>query len=968
MRFVKPFAYFSLSLLLPLLFGCAGPSIAVKEVSPARGQWVEQTLRSLTLEEKVGQMIMSRAYGYYYGSRSDEYRRIEDLVRRRKIGGLVVFQGDVVETPMVLNRLQSLASIPLLVGSDCEWGTAMRIRRGTRFPEDMALGATRDTTLAFRVGMAVGSEMRALGMHQDYAPVVDVNRNPLNPVINTRAFGERADLVASMAGAYIRGLQSEHILATAKHFPGHGDTDVDSHLSLPVVSHSRTQLDSIDFVPYRSAVRRDVASVMIGHLEVPSIEQGAPVPATLSESVIGGVLRHDLGFGGLVVTDAMEMGALVNSFGADSAAVRAVAAGADMLLLVPDEDAAVNAITAAVRSGRIPAETIDRAVRNILSVKWDMGLSRKRSVPVDSVAAIVGSPEHLALAKEVARRSITVLSNDGVLPLTRFEGKRLLNLIVADAEHYRTEIHRTSSPWPNEDVGDYLTMQIRRRSAVVTTVRIDPSSDEIDFKHLITQAERSDVILCSVFSKARSGSGQFGLPAELVHIVDTMRLLHKPHVLVAMGSPYVISAFGGWDAYVCAYSDCEVSTEAVAEALYGEIPVGGKSPVSIPNMFVYGDGLNIPQAALRRDPPEANGFNRDSLARVDTIIARAIRDGAFPGAQVLIGRNGAIVYDKAFGGLTYAPESPRVTLSTMYDLASLTKVVATTTAVMRLCDEGKLRLGDRLVDILPACDNHGKDKITIRNLLLHNGGLPPFKRLFLTCTSPEQVLDSVYQTEMIYRTGDSTVYSDFDFILLGKIVEKLSGVSLDRYVDSVFFEPLGMTRTMYTPPASYLGNIAPTEYDSVYRKRLVQGIVHDENAYALGGVSGHAGLFATASDLAVFLQMLMNGGSYAGVRYLNPETVRLFTTKETPSSTRLLGWDTKTVTGYSTAGTLFGPQSFGHTGFTGTSLWVDPDRNLFVIFLTNRVHPTRANSKIARVRPELHDAVVRAITSELATR
>ncbi len=921
----------------------------------------------MTLEEKVGQMIMSRAYGYYVNSRSDEYRRLEDLVRRRKIGGLVVSQGDVYETPLLLNRLQAMAKVPLLIGSDCEWGTAMRIRRGTRFPEDMALGATRDTALAYRVGQAVAREMRALGMHQDYAPVVDVNRNPLNPVINTRSFGERPGLVAAMAGAYVAGLQSRRILATAKHFPGHGDTDVDSHLSLPVVSHSRAELDAVDFVPYRAVFQRDVASVMIGHLEVPAIEGSQPLPATLSENVIGGVLRRDLGFGGLVVTDAMEMGALVNSFGPDSAAVQAVAAGADILILVPDEDAAVNAIASAVRAGRIPVERIDQALHNILSAKWDLGLSEKRSVSTDSVAAIVGAPEHLALAKQVARQSITVLADNGDLPLTQYAGRKLLNIIVADIENYRTEIHRTSTPWPNEPAGDYMTSQIRRRTAVVSTIRIDPSSNEIDFRHLIAQAEKSDVILCSIFSKARGGSGQFGLPPDIVRVIDTLRFLHKPHVLVAMGSPYVISAFGGWGTYVCGYSDCEATSEAVVEALFGEIPVHGKSPVSIPNMFVYGDGLNIPQSSLRRDPPEAVGFNRDSLSRLDTLLQRAVGDGAFPGAEVVVGRNGAVVYDKAFGSLEYTPASPRVNLSTMYDLASLTKVVATTTAVMRLYDEGKLRLDDRLVDLLPECNNHGKEKITVRNLLLHNGGLPPFKRLFLTCTSAGQVLDSVYQTEMIYPTGDSTVYSDFDFILLGKIVEKLSGVPLDRYVDSVFFQPLGMTRTMFTPPASYLNNIAPTEYDSLFRKRLVWGVVHDENAFALGGVSGHAGLFSTASDLAVFLQMLMDGGTYEGVRYLNPQTVRLFTTKESPASTRLLGWDTKSMTGYSTAGSLFGPQSFGHTGFTGTSLWVDPDRNLFVVFLTNRVHPTRLNTKISRVRPDLHDAVVRALT-EMGTR
>jgi CubicO group peptidase (beta-lactamase class C family) len=297
----------------------------------------------------------------------------------------------------------------------------------------------------------------------------------------------------------------------------------------------------------------------------------------------------------------------------------------------------------------------------------------------------------------------------------------------------------------------------------------------------------------------------------------------------------------------------------------------------------------------------------------------------------------------------------------MYDLASLTKVIATTSAVMRVYDEGKLHLDDRLIDYLPQCNNHGKQGITIRNLLLHNGGLPPFKRLFLTCSSAQQALDSVYQTEMTYPTGDSTVYSDFDFILLGKVIEKITGGTLDRYVDSVFFVPLGMTRTMYRPAASLWENLAPTEYDSIVRKGVVRGTVHDENAFILGGVSGHAGLFATASDLAIMMQMLMNGGTYGGVVYLKPETVRMFTTKQAGAGTRALGWDTKTMNGYSSAGSLFSDRSFGHTGFTGTSIWVDPSKNLFVIFLTNRVYPTRANEKIKAIRPKVHDAVMRAL-------
>jgi CubicO group peptidase (beta-lactamase class C family) len=340
-------------------------------------------------------------------------------------------------------------------------------------------------------------------------------------------------------------------------------------------------------------------------------------------------------------------------------------------------------------------------------------------------------------------------------------------------------------------------------------------------------------------------------------------------------------------------------------------------------------------------------------------MLKAMKDSAFPGGQVVVVKNGVMVMNKSFGRLEYADTSSTITETTMYDLASLTKVIATTSAIMKLYEEGKLSLDEVVVKYLPEFGVRGKEKITIRNLLLHNSGLPAFQPL-LMCKSAEEVLDSVLSSSLIYKTGDSTVYSDFGFITLGKIVERITGVSLDRYVDTAFFKPLGMMHTMFNPPESLWMNIAPTEYDSLWRKKLVRGTVHDERAEMLNGVSGHAGLFSTASDLAIFMQMLMNGGRYNGKQFLHSETIELFTRRQ-KKSTRALGWDSKTMTGYSSAGTLFGEKSFGHTGFTGTSIWADPEKKIFVILLTNRVYPTRNNSKITKIRPAVHDAVMNAL-------
>ncbi len=954
-----------LALLMVILGGCSHQPVTMKHetipsVAKTKAEWVEETLAKLSLEERISQMVMSRVYGYYFSTGSDQYNLMHHLVSEHKVGGLIFFQGDVYETAEMIQRCQEWADVPLLIASDFEWGAAMRIRRATRFPEAMAVGATRDTLLAYEMGRIIGEEAKAMGIRQDFAPVADVNVNPENPVINTRSFGEDPYLVAAMGSAFTSGIQDAGVLATAKHFPGHGDTHVDSHIDLPSVDVTKGRLDSVELVPFKSMIQRGVSSVMVAHVTIPAIDATKGLPSTLSKPIVTNLLKESLGFKGLVVTDALDMGAVVKAYGSDSTAVKAVLAGADILLVLPNEDSAIEALVEAVQSGSIPQSRIDYSVRKILGYKYDLGLASNRYTDLKNIREVVASAEHLSVAKNIARKSITVLKNDSVLPLMKTP-KKLLNLVVADAESYRTEVNRNGYPWANEPVGNYLTAQLKKRLNNVEQILIDPRSNTIDFDSILVRAKKADKILMPIFSKAGSGAGMFGDSSELRVLFDSLMTLKKPVIVVAMGSPFVLSDIPNANAYLCTYSDCEISTEALVEALFGEIPTSGKLPVTISEEFNFGKGIELTQSLLRKDKPESVGFNTDSLALVDSVINKAIRDAAFPGAEIAIIKDGALVYTKSYGHQTYSVGSPEIINQTMYDLASLTKVVATTSAVMKLYDEHKLSLDDLVTKYIPEFDNHGKGKITIRNLLLHNAGLPAFKRLFITCKSPKEILDSVYQTELIYQPGDSSVYSDFGFITLGKLVENISGVSLDKYVQETFFKPLGMSKTMFTPAESLWMSIAPTEFDSSFRKRLVQGVVHDENAYSLNGVSGHAGLFSTASDLSILMFMLMNKGSYNGVQYINPETITLFTTKQGIRYTRGLGWDTKTVNGYSSAGTLFNEKSFGHTGFTGTSIWCDPVRNLSVIFLTNRVYPTRANTKISAVRPAVHDAIVKAL-------
>ena len=949
---------------LELPSGARASGIAPR-AGPAAADWsapgaIDSIIASLTLEEKVAQMIMVRAYGHYYSLDSDGFRRLARLVETWKVGGIIMAQGDVYEEAMLTNRLQRLARIPLLVGADFERGIAMRVRRGTPFPDAMAVGATRMPELAYRMGRAIGDEARALGVHQNYAPVADINTNPSNPVINTRAFGDDPALVQAMVAAFVRGTTSARVIATVKHFPGHGDTGSVSHLELPTLDLSRGRLDSVELSSFRTAIDNGVGSVMIAHLAVPALDS-LGLPASLSRTMIEDVLRQRLGFTGLVVTDAMGMQAIARHFRPDTAALLAARAGIDLILVPPDEDAAAVAIVQAVRRGEISEERINASVRRILQAKQWLGLDRQRFVDPDSIATTVATRAHRGLAMEICRNAVTLVRNTGgLLPLSANGRGRMAPILISDTEDNRTEVNRPGYPWPSEPYGQYFLQLLRRRTGGVEPFRLTPASTPSDIDAALTTVKKADVALVCMFVKVRTSSGKIGLPDDLQRFYDQVQEMRTPLAVCLFGTPYIATQFPKARAILCAYGDNEDQMEASAEALFGEIPVRGKLPVTLNAAMPIGTGLELPQSQLRRDDPAAAGFNADDLAHVDEIVERAIADSAFPGAQVAIIRDGMLVYSRSFGALTYEPGSRPVDASTLYDCASLTKVVATTTAMMRLYDLKKFNLDDPVGTYLPEFSRGEKSAMTIRHLLLHQSGFPPFRQLWKICPDSLSAIDSVAATPLVARPGDTTIYSDLGMITLGRLVEKLGGMPLDAYVRREFFDPLRMGNTMFRPDTSLRERIAPTEVDSAWRRKLVQGTVHDENAALLGGVAGHAGLFSTASDLAVFMQMLLNRGAYGGRRFISEGTIYEFLARRAQGQERWLGWDMWSFK-ESSAGSLFSPTSFGHTGFTGTSLWADPGKNLAVIVLTNRVFPTRANLRLLRVRPVLHDAVMHSL-------
>jgi beta-N-acetylhexosaminidase len=935
----------------PLSFSVAGPFPS----------WVDSTLGSLSLQEKVAQLVMARAFGHYMSASSEEYERLVNLVTVQHVGGLAVFQGDVYESAVLLNRLQGLSRVPLLVAADYERGITMRTRRGTAFPDAMAFGATRNPDFAYAAGRAMAREARAIGVHQNFAPVADINNNPSNPVINTRSFGEDPQLVSTMAGAFIRGLNDGGVISTVKHFPGHGDTGVDSHLDLPVLRFSRARLDSLELAPFRHAVRQGVMSVMIAHLEVPALDPTPGLPVSLSPMVITGLLKGEMGFRGLVITDAMDMRGLVRGFPAAEAAVRALKAGVDILLLPDGERVAIDGITAAVRRGEISEARIDSSVRKILMAKQWLLLDEHPFADIDHIPEVVGSRENRLLARQIARSAITVARNDSaLLPLQPYPKRRVVSVIISDTEDNRTEVNRPGSQWPNEPFGAYFMQQLRRRAGSVESHKLTPSSTLASFDSVLSRIARADLVLLPLYVKVRTASGSIGVPENLLPFLAGLRASGKPVVLIALGNPYAVAAFPTATAVLCSYGDSEPLVEATVEALFGEIDVTGRLPVTIPGLFPFGAGLQMIRTELRTDDPIVAGFQSARLAAVDSIVLAAIRDSTFPAAQVAVVKDGIIVLNRAYGTYTYDRSSPEIDPSTLFDLASVTKVVATTAAVMKLYDQKRLRLDDHVSQYLSAFGSGPKEAVTISQLLTHTAGFPPFRNLRELSSTPQAALDSALATPLVAPPGDTTIYSDLGMIALGAVVEQITGQPLDAYVRQEFYEPLKMINTTFRPSPAVWSQTAPTEFDSLWRKMLVRGTVHDENAAMLGGVAGHAGLFSTASDLAIFMQMIMNGGTYGGRRYLGDTTVALFTRRSAPGSSRGLGWDAKSTLG-STAGAFFSGTSFGHTGFTGTSIWADPERNLFAIFLTNRVCPTRANMKITRVRPAVHDAVIQAL-------
>ncbi len=929
---------------------------------------IESTLAGMSVEQRAGQVLMVRAFGEYYPADADARRELVSLVQKLGLGGVILFRSQVYEAAALLNDLQTAAAdaghLPLVMAADFEWGADFRIDGAVPFPTAMAVGATYDPAAAEWMGRASARDARALGVHWIFAPVADVNVNPRNPVINVRAFGEDPDHVGQMVAAFVRGAQQGGVLATAKHFPGHGDTAVDSHIALPVLDHDNRRLQAVELAPFRAAIDAGVASIMTAHIAVPALTADSRLPATLSYAVLTDLLRMQLDFRGLVVTDAMEMGGISRRWWSGQAAVESLVAGADVVILSPNPRAVHAAIVRAVERGDLSAERLDGAVRAVLRAKARLGLRRGEvASPFAALVQNFAPASDLARSQDASDHAVTLLRDrNGLLPLDARDWNSVVVVGVSDNDQ----------PAPTAA----LVSALRGPLASVTSRSIDGRTRGDEAAAIVTAASKAKVLILAVRVRIRSSTGRIALPRRQAQYAAMLADLDVPTIVAALGSPYAAAAFPQASTILTSYGWSDTLQRAVARAVTGEIAITGRLPVSVPGLYPVGHGEQRVALVARLAPPADVTYGAPAAESVDgsdmdltaaaAALQRSVEAGAFPGAVFAVGHRRRLVGLGAVGKMSYDEDALPMPVDALFDLASLTKVLATTPVAMRAVERGNLRLDYPVEALVPEFQGTGKSSVTIRHLLTHTSGLPAYVEFFRE-HAPEDagtevraaVLERIFTAELEAPPGSRYAYSDLGIVLLGEALSRALGEPFDEFATREIYEPLGMHDTMWNPPASELERIPPTEYDA-WRGTMVHGTVHDENAYAMGGVSAHAGLFSTASDLAVYAQAMLNLGSYDHQRVLRRSTIDRWRRPQdiVAGSSRGLGWDTARG---SQRWSMFDATAYGHTGFTGTSVWIDPTRALFVVLLTNRVHPTRENQRHIDARVEFHREVVRAI-------
>ena len=966
-------------------------------------KWVDSVFNSLSLDEQIAQMIMIAAYS----NRGPEHEEeIADIIKKYEIGGIIFFQGGPVRQATMTNHFQSVSKTPLLIALDAEWGLGMRLDSTLIYPRQMMLGAIQDNSLIYEMGRDIALQLKRIGIHVNFAPVVDVNNNAANPVINSRSFGEETENVIQKGIAYMNGMQDNRLLCTAKHFPGHGDTDTDSHFSLPVIFHNRNRLDETELAPFRVCILNGITGIMVAHLNVPVLDSTPDRASSLSEKVIAGLLREEMGFKGLVFTDALNMKAVSNRYEPDELAVQAALAGNDILVMPPDVRKAIQAIKREIRRGNIPRDDVEQRCKRILSAKKWVGLDNYIPVNLEGIADDLNGNSFKLLQTRLVESALTLLSNEqNLIPLKRLDTLRIASMAFGE-----------------DTINDF--QQYLELYTDVHHFQVSGNIADIQTDSLFNLLEPYNLVITGIHNTDMRVSRKYGITDETIQLIEQIAS-RKDLILSVFANPYSLSRFrnnGKIKVLIMGYEDNVLTQRFAAQMIFGGIPVSGKLPVSVNGIYKAGYGLSGGDAIrLKYSIPEAAGINSQILYKIDSIALDAIKIKAIPGCQILGARNGTVFYHKAFGYHSYDKKRP-VSLMDIYDIASISKITGTLPSLIRLVDRGLLDVNGKLSDYLPWIDTCDKGNLIIRDILTHYAGLRawiPFYYHTLETMDPDdslvsnrlsprypyrlsegvylnknlryvenaysnrfsedfpyQVADFLYLNR-IYRdsinywiinselSGEKKyVYSDLGYYFFQQVIEEITDTSLYSYVYYNFYKQLGTNLTGYVPlkriDKEY---IAPTENDVYFRRQLLQGHVHDPGTAMMGGIAGHAGVFSNANDLAKIMQMYLQKGYYGGKTYFSDSTFNKFNTCTycDEGNRRGLGFDKPELDPEKEGPGCksISPSSFGHSGFTGTFAWADPETGIVYVFLSNRVHPDQDNEKLydMNIRPAIQQVI-----------
>ena len=954
------------------------PPAVTEKVDPAflyeNAKWADSLIKVMTPEERIGQLFMVAAF-----SNKDQahVNHISNLVKNYKIGGLCFFQGGPARQAKLTNLYQSQSKVPLFISIDGEWGLSMRLDSTVRYPRQMMLGAIQNDSLIYQMGVDIAKQCKRIGIHANFSPVADVNNNPNNPVINTRSFGEDKMNVVRKCIAYMKGLQDNRIMATAKHFPGHGDTDSDSHKTLPTVNHDRKHLDSLELYAFRQLVDAGVGSIMVAHLSVPALDS-TKTASSISKPIITDLLKNEMGFKGLVFTDALNMKGVASNNTPGYVDVKALLAGNDILLYAEDVPTAIEQIKKAIAEKKITQQEIDDRCKKILLAKKWFGLDKRKTIDLKNLNKDLNNVSSDLLNYKLAEGAMTLAINkDSIIPFRRLDTLKIASVAI------------------DGSTGNIFQKNLKNYAPVKCyTLNEDAASAT---SPLLADLASYNMVIVSLHNPKHSFSKNTIVTDNVAAFIKQLEKKTKVTTVV-FANPYSLAKITpskNTAAVLMAYEDSKYTQSMAAQALFGGISVNGKLPVTASSWFKAGQGDATGKAIrLKYTIPEELNIKSEDIGKIDSLAKNFIKQGAFPGCVVLVAKDQKVFYNKAFGKHTYNGDR-KEEADDIFDIASVTKIMASTISLMKLNSEGKFDVNGKLEDYLPELKGTNKGNLKNIDILTHQARLQPWIPFFKKTLQGTGYVDGIYSTT---KTGEFTLkvaedmymrqsyvdtmykaiiespligesgykYSDMGYYLYKKIIEKETGMSLPDYLNASFYRPLGLETMGFNPLERFeKDRIVPTENDKIFRHQQIQGYVHDQGAAMLGGVCGHAGIFADANDLAIVLQMLLNNGVYGGKRYLNEDVVKEYTKCQfCKNNRRGIGFDKPAPSGDP------GPTcdcvsmaSYGHQGFTGTQVWADPENGLIYIFLSNRVFPDADNKKINTlgVRSGIQQAIYDAL-------